>query len=54
LLEVSDLPIKITCDDQNKYLIRQKLNEMGCGSEVFLNGDITHPEPSIIFTVTLQ
>ncbi len=54
LSEVSNLPIKIICDDQKKYLIRQQLNEMNCGTEVFLNGDITHPEPSVLFTVTLQ
>ena len=47
LSETSDLPIKIICDDQNKYLIRQQLNEMSYGTEVFLNGDITNPEPSI-------
>ena len=47
LSEISDLPIKIICDDQNKYLIRQQLNEMSCGTEVFLNGDITNSEPSI-------
>jgi hypothetical protein len=54
LSEVSDLPIKIICDEQNKYVIRQQLNEMSCGSEVFLNGDISNPEPSVLFTVTLQ
>jgi mannose-1-phosphate guanylyltransferase len=54
LSEVSDLPIKIICDEKNKYLIRQQLNEMNCGTEVFLNGDIANPEPSILFTVTLQ
>jgi hypothetical protein len=54
LSEVSDLPIKIICDEKNKYLIRQQLNEMSCGTEVFLNGDISHPEPSVLFTVTLQ
>ena len=53
LSEVSDLPIKIICDEESKYLVRQQLNEMSCGSEVFLNGDILNPEPSILFTVTL-
>lgn len=54
LSEISDLPIKIICDEKNKYLIRQQLNEMSCGTEVFLNGDVSNPEPSILFTVTLQ
>ena len=48
LSEVSDLPIKIICDEKNKYLIRQQLNEISCGSEVFLNGDISNPEPPIL------
>ena len=47
LSEISDLPFNIICDDQNKYLIRQQLNEMSYGTEVFLNGDIINPEPSI-------
>lgn len=54
LSEVSDLPIKIICCEKDKYLIRQQLKEMSCQSEVFLNGDISNPEPSIIFTVTLS
>ena len=53
LSEASDLPIKIICGEKHKYLIRQQLNEMNCRSEVFLNGDIAKPEPSILFTVTL-
>ncbi len=53
LSEVSDLPIKIICGDKDKYLIRQQLNEMSCQSEVYLNGDISTPEPAIIFTITL-
>jgi len=53
LSEASNLPIKIICGEKDKYLIRQQLNEMNCRSEVFLNGDINTPEPSVLFTVTL-
>jgi hypothetical protein len=53
LSEASDLPIKVICGEKDKYLVRQQLNEMNCRSEVFLNGDISKPEPSILFTVTL-
>ena len=53
LSEASDLPIKVICGEKDKYLIRQQLTEMNCRSEVFLNGDITKPEPAILFTVTL-
>ena len=53
LSEASDLPIKVICGEKDKYLVRQQLNEMNCRSEVFLNGDISNPEPSILFTITL-
>jgi len=53
LSEASDLPIKVICGEKDKYLVRQQLNEMNCRSEVFLNGDISSPEPSVLFTVTL-
>ena len=53
LSEASDLPIKVICGEKDKYLIRQQLNEMNCRSEVFLNGDLAKPEPTILFTVTL-
>ena len=53
LSEMSNLPIKIICGEKDKYLVRQQLNEMNCRSEVFLIGDISNPEPSVLLTVTL-
>jgi len=53
LSEASGLPIKVICGEKDKYLVRQQLNEMNCCSEVFLNGDISTPEPSVLFTITL-
>jgi len=53
LSEASDLPIKIVCNEKDNYLIRQQLSDMSCQSDVYMNGDDSIPDSSVIITITL-
>ncbi len=50
LSEASNLPIRVVCGDQDKYIIRQQLKEMNCQSEVFMDEDLSNEGPSIVIT----